>query len=71
MVMLGETRQAALDRHGDVGNSKIEHDQAKAARAQEFLSRSRDVRIQHTDNGQRGEVHSTARSVRGIKKTLL
>ena len=72
MVMLGETRQTALERHRNVGNSEIEHNQTEATRAQKLLSRPRDTcSIQHPDNGQRGKIHSTARRVRGIKKTLL
>ena len=72
MVMLGETRQTALERHRNVGNSEIEHNLAEAARAQESLSRPRNVgSIQHADNGQRGKIHSTVGYVGGIKKTLL
>ena len=71
MVMLGETRQTALERYSNVGNSKIEHNQTEATRAQKLLSRTRDVgSIEQTDNGQRGKIHSTTRYVRRIKKTL-
>ena len=39
-MVLGEPGQAALERHRNIGSSEIEHDQAKATRAQKLFSRA-------------------------------
>jgi hypothetical protein len=70
MVMLGETRQTALERYRNVGDSKIENDQAEAARAQELLSRSGNTRPMNTDNGQGSKINSAESYIGRIKTTF-
>ena len=43
VMTMSETSQASLQRHGNIGGAKIEHDNAEATRAQKLFAGARDT----------------------------
>ena len=70
-MVLGKPGQTTLERRRNIGSSKIEHDQTKATRSQELLSRGRDAySMKHADYGQCSKINSAVSRVGRIKKTF-